>query len=105
MKRPFLAAAVAGVLVIPFYSTALAQKVDADQAKSQAKKSGCLNCHDIDKKKVGPAFKDSAEKFKGKSAADLGASIKSKPVHNAALKQTGDKELKLVSEWILTLGK
>jgi len=105
MKHAFLAAAVAGVLVIPFYSTALAQKVDADQAKSQAKKSGCLNCHDIDKKKVGPAFKDSAAKFKGKSAADLSASIKSKPAHATALKQTGDKDLKLVTEWILTLGK
>jgi len=105
MKPAIIAAAAAGILFVPFYSTALAQKVDADQAKSQAKKSGCLNCHDIDKKKVGPAFKDSATKFKGKSAADLSASVKSKPAHAAALKQTSDNDLKLVSEWILTLGK
>jgi len=103
MKRAILAAA--GILIVPFCTTALAQKVDAEQAKSEAKKSGCLNCHDIDKKKVGPAFKESAAKFKGKSAADLSASVKSKPVHAAGLKQAGDKDLKLVSEWILTLGK
>jgi len=105
MKRAVIAAAAAGILVIPFYSTAIAQKVDVQQAKAAAKKGGCLNCHDLEKKKVGPAFRDSAAKFKGKSAADLSASVKSKPVHTAALKQTGDKNLKLVSEWILTLGK
>ncbi|MGB5079837.1 MAG: cytochrome C [Burkholderiales bacterium] len=105
MKRTLIAAAAAGILIVPFYSTALAQKVDADKAKSEAKKRGCLNCHDIDKKKVGPALQDSAAKFKGKTAADLSASVKSKPVHAGALKQTADKDLKLMSEWILTLGK
>ena len=32
------------------------------------KDKGCLNCHDMDKKKVGPAFKDVAAKNAGKSA-------------------------------------
>src|SRR5271169_2599036 len=36
-----------------------------------AKKSGCLNCHAVDTKKVGPAYKDVAAKFKGKSEADI----------------------------------
>jgi len=35
-----------------------------------AKKSGCLNCHDIAKKKAGPAFKDVAAKYKGKPDAE-----------------------------------
>ncbi|HHI92370.1 MAG TPA: c-type cytochrome [Gammaproteobacteria bacterium] len=38
-----------------------------------AKKSGCLACHSVDKKIVGPAWKDVAEKYKG--AADAKANL------------------------------
>ncbi len=34
-----------------------------------AKKSGCLACHSVDKKVVGPAWKDVAAKYKGDGAA------------------------------------
>lgn len=34
------------------------------------KAKGCLNCHAMDKKKVGPAYKDVAAKYKGKSGAE-----------------------------------
>lgn len=34
-----------------------------------AKKSGCLACHSVDKKVVGPAWKDVAAKYKGDAAA------------------------------------
>lgn len=34
-----------------------------------AKKSGCLACHSIDKKVVGPAWKDVAAKYKGNAGA------------------------------------
>jgi cytochrome c len=34
------------------------------------KAKGCLNCHAMDKKKVGPAYKDVAAKYKGKSSAE-----------------------------------
>jgi cytochrome c len=104
MKRAVIPIA-AGIFAVVFHSTAVAQKVDAERAKSEAKERGCLNCHDIDKKKVGPAFQDSAAKFKGKSAADLAASVKSKPVHAGALQKTSDKDLNLIAQWILTLGK
>ena len=104
MKHAAIATA-AGILVVLLQSTAIAQKVDADRAKSAAKEHGCLNCHDIDKKKVGPALQESAAKFKGKNAADLAASVKSKPVHADSLKKTSDKDLNLMAQWILTLGK
>ncbi len=39
----------------------------ADTAELKAK--GCLGCHDMDKKKVGPAFKDVAAKYKGDKGA------------------------------------
>lgn len=34
-----------------------------------AKKSGCLECHSIDKVVVGPAYRDVAERYKGKPEA------------------------------------
>jgi cytochrome c len=33
------------------------------------KSKGCMNCHENDKKKVGPAYKDVAAKYKGDAAA------------------------------------
>jgi len=47
--------------------------VGAAQAQSGAdvvKAKGCLNCHDYDKKKVGPAYKDVAAKYKGNKDAE-----------------------------------
>ena len=104
MKLQIIATA-AGIFAVLIHSTAIAQKVDAELAKSEAKERGCLNCHDIDKKKVGPAFQESAAKFKGKSPADLAASVKSKPTHAGALQKTSDKDLNLIARWILTLGR
>ena len=95
MKRVLIAAGIAFAL---FQTTAYAQSAEA-----QAKAHGCLNCHAIDTKKVGPAWKDMGAKYKGKKAADLAASIKTKPVHAATLKKTSDKDLGLMTEWILTL--
>ena len=34
------------------------------------KAKGCLGCHDMDKKKVGPAYKDVAAKYKGDGKAE-----------------------------------
>jgi len=35
-----------------------------------AKKSHCLSCHDIDKKRVGPAWKEVAVRYRGDSGAE-----------------------------------
>lgn len=63
------------------------------------KDKGCLNCHDMEKKKMGPAYKDVAAKYKGdaKAPAMLAAKLKDGKGHpkvqatdaeiNAALKQ------------------
>ncbi len=44
------------------------QTVQADEALAKSK--GCLGCHALDKKIVGPAFKDVAKKYEGQSVAD-----------------------------------
>ena len=42
----------------------------AQSADDLLKSKGCLGCHDFDKKKTGPAFKDIAAKHKGDAKAE-----------------------------------
>ena len=53
-----------GVIIAVSAGAALAQS-GADVVKSK----GCLNCHAVDQKKIGPAFKDVAAKYKGDNGA------------------------------------
>ena len=46
----------------------LVAPVQAQEAA--AKSAGCLNCHAVDTKKVGPAFKDVAKKDKRQAGAE-----------------------------------
>ena len=61
MKAVVIAAVVAAGMA--FAGSASAQE-------ALAKSSGCLNCHDVSTKKVGPAFKDIAAKYKGNADAE-----------------------------------
>ncbi len=47
---------------------AVAGTASADEL-ALAKRSGCMACHAIDKKVVGPAWKDIAARYKGKAGA------------------------------------
>jgi cytochrome c551/c552 len=58
MKTKTLLIALAACTVPACF--AVAHAADLDLAKSK----GCLNCHDADKKKVGPSIKDIAAKKK-----------------------------------------
>ena len=42
----------------------------ANAQEALAKSSGCMTCHAVDTKKMGPSFKDTAAKFKGKPDAE-----------------------------------
>lgn len=48
----------------------------AAQGGELLKDKGCLNCHDMAKKKVGPSFKDLAAKYQGKADAVDGIAAK-----------------------------
>lgn len=98
--RRILFATAAGMAVALFQSAAYA--ADAKLAQAELKEHGCMNCHEMDKKKVGPAFKEVAAKFKGKQAEDAMASMKGKPVHKAVLQKAADPSLKAILEWVLT---
>ncbi|WP_434514087.1 c-type cytochrome [Dechloromonas sp. ARDL1] len=69
MKAVYIAMmAAAGVV--------MAGQAHADEALAKAK--NCMSCHAVDKKLVGPAYKDVAAKYKGdaKAPAALAAKIK-----------------------------
>jgi cytochrome c len=73
----------------------------ASAQEALAKSSGCMNCHDMATKKIGPAFKDVAAKYKGK--ADAPATLEKKLATAAGhpeVKAKGD-ELKGILKWVL----
>lgn len=82
-----------------------------DAAKALAQKSGCLACHSVDVKVVGPAFKDVAAKYKGKGAeSKLTAKVKAGgsgvwgPIPMPANSpQVKDEDIKTIVSWVLTL--
>jgi cytochrome c len=88
---------VTALAVAALASAGIARAAD----EADAKKAGCLNCHAVDKKKVGPAFKDVSAMFKGKSADDVVAAMHSKGPHKSL--KASDAELKDIASWILTL--
>jgi cytochrome c len=90
-------------------SSAGAFAVDAAAAKALASKSACLACHAVDKKLVGPSYKDVAAKHKGQANAvdTVAARIKTGgagmygPVPMPPQPNLKDDELKLLAGWIL----
>ena len=55
------------MLSLALLGAALALPAQADDAL--AKKHNCLACHQIDKKSVGPSYKDIAKKYQGQNVA------------------------------------
>jgi len=95
-----------------FIGASAAADVDADAAQALAKKSGCLKCHAIDKKRDGPAFKATAAKYKGKAGAEdaLYKHLTTNPkikvdgveeIHDSP-KTKNEKEIRNLVRWILT---
>jgi len=76
-----------------------------------AQKGGCMACHAVDKKLVGPSFKDIAAKYKGQ--ADAPAKLAEKvrkggagvwgqiPMSPNGVAKINDTDLKAVVAWIL----
>lgn len=96
-------------LALPLAGTAFA--ADPKAAEALAKSSGCLACHTVDKKLVGPSYKEIAAKYRNdkKAAASLVQKVKAggKGVWgdvpmppNAHVK---DQDIKTMVDWILSL--
>jgi cytochrome c len=77
-------------------------------SEAMAKEKGCLLCHSVDKKKVGPAYKDVAAKYKGQ--ADAEAKLVAKVTAGAGVDAGGhpktkasDSDIKTLVHWVLSL--
>jgi cytochrome c len=75
----------------------------ATASEALAKTDGCLTCHAVDTKKMGPAFKEVAKKYKGNAAAE-GKLVEmlSKAQGHPEVKAKGD-DIKTLVKWVLTL--
>jgi cytochrome c len=103
MKKIVLSAAL-GALAVMASAPAF-----ADEAL--AKKKNCLVCHTVDKKVVGPSYKDVAAKYKGDASAV--AKLSAKVIKGGsgsfgaapmpANPQVNEAEAKQLVTWILSL--
>ena len=91
------------ILIAVVALTGLFAVHSANAQEALAKSSGCLNCHAVDAKKMGPAFKDVAAKYKGKPdpEATLVTKISGGKEH-PAVKDSGD-DVKSLVKWVLSL--
>lgn len=106
MKTCILTIAAAAALMLASQANA------ADTAETLAQKNGCLACHSIDKKVLGPSYKDVAAKYKGDKTAEAKLISKVKlggsgvwgpipmPAHSPQVK---DADIKTIIQWILKM--
>lgn len=100
-----------GLLAVVYSAPGLA--VDAGAADKLVRKSKCMTCHKVDTKKDGPAFKEIAEKYRGKPDAmdkltkhvtvPSKVKVDGNEEDHETLKTEDAAEVKNVVEWILSL--
>jgi cytochrome c len=96
-------------LAIALIASTLSTAALADAAALQ--KNNCLACHAVDKKLVGPAFKDVAAKYSGVKNADMTLAKKIRnggsgvwgPIPMPANPKLSETEAKSLAQWILNI--
>ena len=83
-------------------SVALVASGAASASEALAKSSGCMGCHDVSAKKVGPSFKDIAAKYKGNAdaAAKIEGELTSGKGHPAV--KAKPEDVKTLVKWVLS---
>lgn len=102
MKFIAILAALTSLIAAPAYAS-----------KDLAQKNGCLACHNVDKKLVGPAYQEIAKKYASVKDAEatVATSIKSGgqgkwgPVPMPAQAALSEADAKALAKWILAGGK
>jgi len=82
--------------------------VQADEKLAQA--NGCMTCHQIDKKVLGPSYKEVAAKYRGDKAAEANLFKKVKEGGKGAWgdmvmppnAHVKDDDIKAIIKWIMT---
>jgi cytochrome c len=90
----------------------MAANAFAADASALAQKSGCLGCHAVDHKVLGPAYKDVAAKYKGDKGAEAkliakvkagGSGVWGNIPMPANSPQVKDEDIKTIVQWVLSL--
>jgi cytochrome c len=91
------------IVLLALAGMAVAGVANAAGEADLAQKSGCMTCHALDTKKMGPSFKDIGAKYKGKADAEakLVAGLDTGKGHPKA-KSSSDENTTLV-KWILAM--
>ena len=106
MDKKLIGLLLAGGLLI----SAGARAESANEALM--KKSGCVACHQIDKKLVGPAYKDVAAKYKSDKTAEAkliekvkkgGTGVWGQIPMPPNSPQVKDEDIKTLVKWILSM--
>ena len=110
MKIRIAALSVAGALALASMGTNAA--IDDKKAQEIMTKAGCAACHTVDKKGVGPSYKEVAKKHKGQKDAVAVVAKKIREGGTGAYGQIpmppnpkdriGDEDLKAMVEWVLS---
>ena len=103
---------VAGIAVASLFAGAAYAAGDSTGAQALAQKNGCMACHGVGNKIVGPAFKDVAAKYKGDKGAEAELIKKVKnggsgvwgPMPMPPHPEMNNKDIKTLIHWVLTLG-
>ncbi len=106
MKKLFPCLAAAG-----FAAAVSLPTLAAEDMLPLAQKDGCTACHSVDKKIVGPAYKDVANKYRGDKSAPAKLEQKVKAggagvwgqVPMPPNSQVSDADIKKLVTWILSL--
>lgn len=88
--------------------------IDVEAAQTLARQSGCFKCHSVERKKDGPAYRDVAAKYRGKTDAQatLFVHITTGPIvefpdgheeEHKVIKTTDKDEINNLISWILSL--
>jgi cytochrome c len=90
------------ILIAVAATLSLAAVGVANAQEDKAKAAGCMNCHAVDTKKVGPSFKDIAAKYKGNAdaATKLVGEITSGKGHPAV--KASAEDVKGIVTWVLS---
>jgi cytochrome c len=103
------------ITLLPIFASTLlaATPAHATDGEAAVKKARCIACHAVDTKRVGPAYKDVAAKYKG--APKIAAVLFDKVRHGGSgnwgtvpmiphpADKISDEELNAAIQWILSL--
>jgi len=75
----------------------------AQDQSALAKSSGCLNCHSVDAKKMGPSFQSVAAKYKGKADAEASLVTKLTTAKGHPELKASPDDVKALVKWVLAM--